>query len=37
VGAAERSGLTLVLDERAGRIWRIAVLERSQMTAPTTA
>jgi magnesium-protoporphyrin O-methyltransferase len=36
VGAAERSGLTLVLDERTGRIWRIAVLERSQMTAPTT-
>ena len=37
VSAAERSGLTLVVDERAGRIWRIAVFERPQMTAPTTA
>ena len=33
VSAAERSGLTLVLDEHAGRIWRIAVFERSQTTA----
>jgi Methyltransferase domain len=37
VSAAERSGLTLAVHERAGRIWRIAVFERSQTTAPTTA
>jgi hypothetical protein len=29
VGIAERSGMTTVLHERAGRIWRIAVFERA--------
>jgi hypothetical protein len=29
VGIAERSGMTTVLHQRAGRIWRIAVFERA--------